>query len=105
GVPILGEDADGYMWKGWKELTLMLPEGTYTVGVVVENIPVSHLAPEDNPGGLLYAAYGVDDDIPVELFHVSDENWDTFFTETDWPGWTPGQILHQIIDEAQTRGA
>jgi len=103
GVPILGEDADTWMWQGYKEVTILLPAGTYQVAAVVENTGITDgLA---NPGGFIYAAYVNDTNaIPTAIAHVTDSNWETEFDASVWPGWTPGQIITQFTDEAIARG-
>lgn len=128
GVPILGEqisNADHWMWQGWKEQQVFLPAGTYTVAAAVYNIsfadlgasaPVPHPpCPAEgfaggptfaNPGGLLMAIFKAGDPVtPPEYILTTDDNWISWFDPVTWPGWTPGQIVQQLIDEATGRGA
>jgi hypothetical protein len=109
GVPILGEADDQMMWRGWKEVTLELPAGLYVVGAVVQNIDAPDIP--YNPGGFLMDAVAISvypGDIETSLtlaLITSDSGWDSYFAEDEWPGWTPGQILTQLAEEAQARGA
>lgn len=128
GVPILGEEiavANHWMWQGWKEHQINLPAGTYTVGAVVYNIAFSDLGAvppypyyppcpsegwaggnrDTNPGGLLAAIY-IDGDAAVAPTSIlmSNDTWTSFYDPTTWPGWTPGQIIEQLISEALAGG-
>ena len=106
GVPILGEDADHWMWQGYKEVTMWIPAGTYQVAAVVENVETDLAF---NPGGFLYAAYvAADNDdgalVPYVPAHWSNELFTSHFSATEYPGWTPGQIISQVKTEAEARG-
>lgn len=109
GVPILGENEDHWIWQGWKEVSIMLSSGTYTVAAVVENVgfpgqtgPIS-----TNPAGFIMTAHELDgNQMPVTVHLVTDDQWTCeFVSNTDsWPGWTPGQIIDKLLDEAVARG-
>lgn len=124
GVPILGEtitNADHWMWLGFKTHKMWLAAGTYTVAAVVYNIPFDELgatsppvqpacpaegfaggARYENSGGLLTVLFEDDDDPTTPPVHIlsSDDSWNSHYDATSWPGWTPGQIIQQLIDEA-----
>lgn len=110
GVPILGEDADMHMWQGYKEITMVLPAGFYVVGLLVHNPEVVSLA---HPGAGLFNAIAtsvypgdVETSLTLSVLSSNDsEQWLSHFEATEWPGWTPGQIMLQLIQEAQTRGS
>jgi hypothetical protein len=109
GVPMIGEDADLWMWQGWKEISVPLVAGTWTVGAVVENVgfPGQTGTLITNPGGFIATAHETDgQSLPNVVHLVTDDSWDCFFTADDekWPGWTPGQIIDQLLDEAVARG-
>lgn len=105
GVPILGEDDDHLMWQGFKQVTIPLSPGTYTIAAVVENIDYDVAV---NPAGFIMNAFTQDDAaLPATHLLSTDDQWVTFhadFTEF-WPGWTPGQIIAQLTSEAIARGA
>lgn len=109
GVPTQGEADDHFVWMGWKDFNVDLPDGTYTVAVVVENVSIG-VAGEGttaNPGGFITAAYIVDqNNVPIDMMFVSDDSWDCLFVPVTgvWPGWTPWQIVDKLIDEAVARG-
>lgn len=121
GVPVLGENpakADHWMWQGWKGKQLWLPAGTYTLAAAVYNIKFSQMgggpkeqppcpeegydgsARDENPGGLLGAVYIAGDPVtaPTAIL-FTDSNWDSHYEEEYWPGWTPDQIIGQLITE------
>lgn len=106
GVPILGEDADHWMWQGYKEVTMWLPAGTYQIGAVVENVETDLAF---NPGGFIYAAYvAADNDdgalVPYVPAHWTNTLFKSHFSTDEFPGWTPAQILLQAKTEAEDRG-
>lgn len=109
GVPILGENEDHWIWQGWKEVSIMLSAGTYTVAAVVENVgfPGQTGPMSTNPAGFIMNAYEMDSNqMPIDLLLATDDSWiSEFVSNVDpWPGWTPGQIVQQLIDEAEARG-
>lgn len=128
GVPILGEqidNADHWMWQGWKEQQIFLPAGTYTVAAAVYNISFADLGAgspvyqppcpaegwaggtrNGNPGGLLAAIFQPGDPVTAPTYILTtDDSWTGFYDPQHWPGWTPGQIVSQLNSEAIARGA
>lgn len=109
GVPILGEDSDQWIWQGWKEVSVPLLAGTWTVAAVVENVgfPGQTGILTVNPGGFIATVHEVESSgqLPNVVHLVSDDSWVCEFVADDekWPGWTPGQIIDQLIDEAVAR--
>lgn len=102
GVPIVGENEDHLIWLGYKEVTLFLPAGSYQIGVVVENVP----GPPVNPAGLIMNAFVPDgNSLPATHLLSTDDAWPCVFSDEFWPGWTIGQIVDKLIDEAVARGA
>lgn len=128
GVPILGEpidNADHWMWQGWKEHQMFLPAGTYTVAAAIYNISFDDLGATTPPargpctdegyaggntygnvGGLLFAAYVAGDAVTAPT-HIlsSDDRWESWYDAEFWPGWTPGEIISALVNEALFRGA
>lgn len=128
GVPILGEqinNADHWMWQGWKEQQVWLPAGDYVVAAAVYNISFDDLGASSpvyrppcsleswpggsnykNVGGLMAAIFVAGDPVtPPEYILTTDGDWLSEYDPETWPGWTPGQIIQQLIDEGVARGA
>lgn len=111
GVPVVGETDDWFAWDGYKQISIGLTDGPHTLAAVVQNPDwpdghPNHGVPGTNPGGFIMALYDVDgNNLPLNAYAVSDDSWDSFFSATDWPGWTIGQILDDFITESQGRGA
>ena len=111
GLPLIGDDQNSQCWTEHKQVSMTLPPGTYTFAAAVENLP---WPPEFyNPSGFLFALYPVDangDTIPIgvdgvaQFFARSDGGWRALPYPSQQPGWTPGQIVRQLIDEAIARG-
>lgn len=108
GVPILGEQDDTLIWKGWKDITLSLPAGVHTVGVVCENIAADLY----NPGGALFDAIAisvypgdVETTLTLSVFTSRASELVSFFSADVWPGWNTVQIIRDWVDEVQARGA
>jgi hypothetical protein len=116
GTPILGENVEERCWTEFKRVDMFLPAGTYQLAAVVENIPGA-IGPGLNPAGFLCSVFTVTaaDGEPDQFLVRSDSSWTVLnYPQVDpllvyagfaqWPGWTPGQILIDAIDEAQARG-
>lgn len=109
GIPILGDDENSLAWQEWREITLTLPAGTHVFAAVVENIEADV---DYNPAGFLFAAIAMAV-YPGEVattetlaLLVSDAaSFTSAFTDDEFPGYTPGQIIDIVVDEAQARGA
>lgn len=111
GIPVVGENDDIWIWTAWKDATINFPAGTFQIAIVVEN--VSHgLAGEgvnQNSAGLIMNAYtrGAGQ-LPETRMLRSDNTWSSEFvpaTNGIWPGWTAGQIINKLVDEATLRGS
>lgn len=97
GIPILGENDDVWMWFGFKETSISLDAGTYTLAAVVENVS----PPASNPAGLICTVHTIDGGgLPNDLIEGTSDSWVADFDADKWPGWTPGQIFIELIDEA-----
>ncbi|MCA1807219.1 MAG: hypothetical protein LC687_05150 [Actinobacteria bacterium] len=102
GVPLLGEDTLVPIWKYWKEAEIFLEAGTYQLGAVVQN-PLWTLGA--NPGGFIMNVYqNGPGAVPTTSILVTDDDWICDFDANLWPGWTPGQIIVTMTDEATARG-
>lgn len=105
GVPLLGDQGEAAGWLEHKRVDVQLPAGTYYLAAVVENIPLETLPPEFNPAGFLCAVYTFDgDDHLLTTIVISDDTWNALPYPAVVPGWTPGQIVLDAIDEVQSRG-
>lgn len=112
GTPILGDMGEpGDTWNSHKRADMTLPAGTYMLAAVAEN-QIALPGTEDlNPAALLAAVYTVDvEDKLATTICVTDDSWSCLpYPNVDdvpyVPGWTPGQIVIDMITEAQARGA
>ena len=106
GVPVLDEQDDHFMWKGWKEVTVPLEAGWYRIACVVENVPNTVAVGETNHGGWLMGSFvrGADGN-PKSGAITTNGNYKSLYSAEIWPGWTPGQIVERLIIEATGRGA
>lgn len=96
GVPLLGDNANASAWAEYRKAGIVLPAGTYTLGAVVENL--------GGAGGFLCAVYTEDSDGFVDtIVKVTDGTWLANDAPTVEPGWTAGQIVRQLLMEAQAR--
>lgn len=101
GTPILGENVDTWMWKGWKEVTSnILTNRKYRFACAVKNTAGTGY----NPGGfLLSCTYGDDNNVIEDVALVSNLDWRGLYSADAWPGWSSGQIIFQLINEVNTR--
>jgi hypothetical protein len=105
GTPVLGESDDILCWLGWKDESTFFEADTYSIAGVVENPdwPVAL-----NPGGFLANVFALGaNNMPETHILSTDSSWSCLFVDAGgfWPGWTPGQIIDKLIDEAVARGA
>lgn len=97
GVPLLGDNANTAAWQEHRQGKLTLPAGDHTLGAVVENTGLQ--------AGLLVAVYTENDDGEfATTVKVTNETWLANDYPTVEPGWTPGQIVLNLIAESQARG-
>lgn len=104
GTAILGEKTEIGCWREYKTVELTLPAGDYLLAASVENVdwPI----PEDNPAGFMMTAFipkGTTGEVK-EVLCRTDSTWRAMAYPVTWPGWTPGGIIIDLIDEAQLRG-
>lgn len=103
GNPVLKDaGSEGFTWKQFRPLRLTLPAGNYMLAANVENIDNGL----SNPAAFLFAAYTTDDDGNVtSTLALSDGSWNSLAYPSSVPGWTPGQAIIKVMEEAQARGA
>lgn len=105
GVPIADEETKLTAWMEVRRVEKVLPAGSYTVAAVVENPDVAAVA---NIGMFLFSAFTMDanGDPDTILLHSDTSWWDCIFIpEGDpEPGWTFGQIVNNLLAEAQASG-
>lgn len=105
GVPILGDNENLSAWEEHRSMTMLLPAGDHTAAVVVDNVYVAGLDVAANPGGFLMAITlpNADPALAPDLMLLSDSGWNALAYPANEPGWTPGQIIIKLIQEAQAR--
>jgi hypothetical protein len=102
GTPIFGEIEDSGGWREFKTISLVLPAGLHTLAAVVENIPWDA---GPNPAGFLAAVYEVDGDGQAStVWCQTDEFWTGIAYPAQTPGFTPGEIIFNMVYSAQLRG-
>lgn len=107
GTPILGQSDVRQSWKDYVRVDLDISAGEHTFGCVGVNAPLPGKPAANNPAAILVAVCEIDEDGEVILPALIQTNgtWDALPYPAQTPGWTPGQILIDAIDEAQARGA
>lgn len=104
GTPILGEGDIIHSWKDYKRVDLQLTAGWHTFGMIGTNAP---WPPEyDNPSAILAAICNLDQDgeILEPAIIASDATWEALPYPAEVPGWTPGEVMIDAIQEVQARG-
>lgn len=102
GIPISGDTAKPDSWSEYVPVELFLEAGDYNLAAVVENL----VEPPGNVGGWCYSVYtmtatGEVDTVLKRSDGITDIVTDVGVPE---PGWTPGEILDTLLDEAQANG-
>jgi hypothetical protein len=102
GSPILGDNENEACWQEHNETTFTMSPGTFGVAAVVENLewPPAYV----NPAGFLGAIFVPDAQGAVaSLIKVTDDSWLSLHNPANEPGWQPGAVLIDILDEVQFR--
>ena len=105
GTPIVGEGEELHSWKDYKRVDVTLNAGWHTFGMIGTNAPwpPQYL----NPAAIVAAVCRLDQDgeILTPAIIQTDATWKTLPYPPQVPGWTPGEVMIDAIDEAQARGA
>jgi hypothetical protein len=102
GTAIFGEIEDSGCWREFKPLTIVLPAGFHTLAASVENIAWDA---GPNPAGFLAAVYESDaDGNPTTVWCQTDETWTGVGYPAETPGFTPAEIIFNMVFSAQVRG-
>jgi hypothetical protein len=105
GTPIVGESEVIHSWKDYKRVDLKLTAGWHTFGMIGVNAPWP--AEFLNPSAIVAAIARLDQDgeILAPAIIQSDATWKALAYPESVPGWTPGEVMIDAIEEAQARGA
>lgn len=102
GTPIFGEVDDSGCWREFKTFQIVLPAGYHTLAAVVENIPWDA---GPNPAGFIAAVYETDaDGQATTVWCQTDEFWLGVAYPNQTPGFTPAEIIFNMVFSAQVRG-
>ena len=107
GSPLIGDDEVLGGWKDYRRVDVNLTAGQHTIGVVGINAPFNNGVTGINPAAVVVAIAPLDangDVVPPAIVQT-DSSWKSLAYPAVEPGWTPGQIMIDAIDEAQARGA
>jgi len=105
GTPIIGEGEIIHSWKDYKRVDLKLTAGWHTFGMIGTNAPWP--AQYLNPSAIVAAIARLDQDgeIIEPAIIQSDATWTALPYPPQVPGWTPGEVMIDAIEEVQARGA
>jgi hypothetical protein len=105
GTPIIGDDELVHTWKDYKRVDLKLTAGWHTFGMIGVNV---EWPPEyQNPAAVIAAVCRLDQDgeILSPAIIQTDATWRALPYPPVVPGWTPGEVMIDAIEEAQERGS
>ena len=108
GSPVIGDDEVLGGWKDYRRIDVNLTRGSHTLGIIGVNAPYAGGTTDDrNPAAVLAAIAPIDGEgeVVAPPLVQTDGTWQTLAYPATEPGWTPGQIMIDAIDEAQARGA
>jgi hypothetical protein len=104
---VQNDQKSGNGFTNTTRLDFKLEPGHHIIGIKVTNAAGG---PITNPGGLIAALYYYGDpNVPSSAVLVSytgkaDAGWKVNGYPTQPPGWSPGEILHTLLAEAEGRG-
>ncbi len=103
GALVLSE-TKAYLWGTTKQSDIFLSAGTHTVAVKGTNI-ARPASPSTNIAAILVSLMAINADGTLGSVIVNtDSTWQSVGYPTVVPGFTPGQILRILMQEAQARG-
>ena len=107
GSPVLGDDEVLGEWKDYRRIDVNLKTGVHTIGIIGVNAPFNNGVTGLNPAAVLAAVVPLDGDGELVLPPIvqTSSTWKTLAYPDPEPGWTPGQIMIDAIEEAKARGA
>lgn len=108
GSPILGEQETINCWQEWKQVDLVLPAGAYYLSAIVHNVDIGLEGQSGaGPAALLCAVVELDGEnepIVPAIVQSQTNGWSSLPYPSVVPGWTPGEIMIDAINEVQVRG-
>lgn len=102
---LLAAQTEAFIWRQTYRIDQFLDAGTHTVAIKATNIDRPS-SPTTNHAGLLFALYSTSSGGELGVLELhSDDTWDCLAYPATPPGFTPGEILTILLDEAQDRGS
>ena len=102
GARVLADDPNlAWNWMETKKVDLFLVAGTHLFALRCHNLPPGG----DNPAALILSVYAIDREVLGANLVRSDDTWMVLGYPADPPGFTPGEVLRILVDEAQDRGS
>lgn len=102
---MLAAQTEAFIWRNTYRIDQFLDAGTHTIAIKGTNMdrPTS---PSTNHAGLLFAMYSTTAGGELAVLQVhSDNTWKCKAYPATPPGFTPGEIIKILMDEAYARGA
>jgi hypothetical protein len=100
---LLATSGEGKDWSTWHKATkvnVTLTPGTHVIAFTGAN--AVHAG--GNPAALVMALMKVDGDIETFVGRSGTGNWKCLAYPSSAPGWTPGNVILQLLEEATARG-
>lgn len=102
---LLAAQTEAFIWRQTYRIDQFLDAGTHTVAIKATNMDRPS-SPTTNHAGLLFAMYSTAEGGELAVLQVhSDNTWACSAYPATPPGFTPGEILDILLDEAFARGA
>lgn len=105
GVDVMEDQSSGGLgWGETKRVDVFLDEGVHQLALRCTNI--FQRSGVSNPAGLIFAVYSLSQTLePDTVLLHSDSSWLCLGYPPAPPGFTPGEVIRVVVDEAQTDGA
>jgi hypothetical protein len=82
-------------------IEMKLSPGSHIIGAQVQNDGRDF---ENNPASLMMAAYKFNNGVEDYFFSTRESGWKTLYQPDPQPGWTPGELILDLMAEARDRG-
>lgn len=82
-------------------IEMRLSPGSHVIGAQVQNDPRDFA---NNPASLMMAAYKFNNGVEDYFFSTRDAGWKSLYQPNPMPGWSPGELILDLMAEARTQG-
>lgn len=109
GQQIITTDHKADAFKTAVKVEVYLEAGPHIIGIKGQNITQGGATGDPggttgNPAGLLFSLYYLDSGVEKLIASSGGSGWQSYYQPDPFPGWSSGEVLQMLMDEAESRG-